>query len=71
MALLDLARAPSRSASFADWIARISGGAAALFVRWDDARRTRNALLDLSDHELDDIGLTRGDVDTVSRYHRF
>lgn len=30
---------------------------------WNDARMTRNALNELSDHELDDIGLTRGDVE--------
>jgi uncharacterized protein YjiS (DUF1127 family) len=30
---------------------------------WNDARLTRNALSALSDHELEDIGLTRGDVE--------
>ena len=29
---------------------------------WNEARVTRNALLDLSDAQLEDIGLTRGDV---------
>jgi uncharacterized protein YjiS (DUF1127 family) len=29
---------------------------------WNDRRVTRNALLELSDHELDDIGLSRADV---------
>ncbi|MCA0919452.1 DUF1127 domain-containing protein [Pseudooceanicola nanhaiensis] len=33
---------------------------------WNDARVTRNALSKLSDRELDDIGLTRGDIDRVS-----
>ena len=34
---------------------------------WNDARVTRNALAKLSDRELDDIGLCRGDVDFIGR----
>ena len=34
---------------------------------WNDARMTRNALNRLSDHELDDIGLCRGDIDRIAR----
>ena len=30
---------------------------------WNDARVTRKALSTLSDRELDDIGLCRGDID--------
>lgn len=37
----------------------------AAFAAWNDARLTRNALNELSDHELDDIGLTRGDVERL------
>ena len=33
---------------------------------WNDRRQTRNALGKLSDRELDDIGLCRGDIDNVS-----
>ena len=33
---------------------------------WNDARVTRNALNRLTDRELDDIGLTRGDIDRVA-----
>lgn len=32
---------------------------------WNDARVTRNALGKLSDRELDDIGLCRGDIDRL------
>lgn len=32
---------------------------------WYDARATRNALERLSDRELDDIGLCRGDIERV------
>lgn len=32
---------------------------------WNASRETRAALSRLSDHELDDIGLVRGDIDTL------
>jgi uncharacterized protein YjiS (DUF1127 family) len=32
---------------------------------WNDARVTRNALGKLSDRELDDIGLCRGDIEHI------
>ncbi len=34
---------------------------------WNDARVTRKALNKLSDRELDDIGLCRGDIDLIGR----
>ena len=34
-------------------------------ANWNDARVTRNALGKLSDRELDDIGLCRGDIDRL------
>ena len=34
---------------------------------WNDARMTRNALNRLTDRELDDIGLCRGDIEFISR----
>ena len=34
---------------------------------WNDARVTRNALSRLSDRELDDIGLCRGDIERIAR----
>ncbi len=33
---------------------------------WNDARMTRKSLSRLSDRELDDIGLTRGDINAVA-----
>ena len=38
----------------------------AAFTAWNDARATRKALSALTDRELDDIGLTRGDVANFS-----
>jgi len=34
---------------------------------WNDARVTRRSLRNLSDAELDDIGLARGDIELVAR----
>ena len=36
-------------------------------VDWNDARVTRDALSALSDRELEDIGLVRGDIDDVAK----
>ncbi|MEL6585973.1 MAG: DUF1127 domain-containing protein [Pseudomonadota bacterium] len=36
-------------------------------VAWNDQRVTAKALNQLSDRELDDIGLVRADIDAVSR----
>ncbi|MEL6617537.1 MAG: DUF1127 domain-containing protein [Pseudomonadota bacterium] len=35
-------------------------------IAWNDARVTRNALNALTDRELEDIGLSRGDIDMVA-----
>lgn len=43
------------------------GGMFAMLADWNDARITRKALGKLSDRELDDIGLCRGDVDQMGR----
>lgn len=37
-----------------------------IFAAWNDARVTRNSLNKLTDRELDDIGLCRGDIDGVA-----
>jgi uncharacterized protein YjiS (DUF1127 family) len=37
------------------------------FQSWNDARVTRKALNKLSDRELDDIGLCRGDIADIGR----
>ncbi|MEX0285026.1 MAG: DUF1127 domain-containing protein [Paracoccaceae bacterium] len=52
---------------------RIASTFASLFgalAEWNDARVTRNALNQLSDRELEDIGLIRGDIDDVASKYR-
>lgn len=34
----------------------------AAFTAWNEARKTRDALSALSDRELEDIGISRGDI---------
>jgi uncharacterized protein YjiS (DUF1127 family) len=41
--------------------------AVAALQAWNDARVTRKALNRLTDRELDDIGLCRGDIDHIGR----
>lgn len=55
---------------------RVHGGAGSFgfgskiwsaLAAWNDARVTKNALGRLSDRELDDIGLCRGDIELIAR----
>lgn len=65
MAIFDTSRTTYGSATAAS---RFFAAFSALFgavVAWNDARATRNALSALSDRELEDIGLTRADIDDV------
>ncbi len=41
--------------------------AAASVAAWNNARITRKSLSKLSNRELDDIGLCRGDIDLIGR----
>lgn len=43
------------------------GTAATALQAWNSARVTRNALSKLSNRELDDIGLCRGDIELIGR----
>lgn len=66
MASFDTTRTTYGSASAASrFLAAISATIASM-IAWNDARVTRNALASLSDRELDDIGLSRADIDTVA-----
>ena len=45
----------------------ISNAAHMRSMSWNSARVTRKALSKLSNRELDDIGLCRGDIDLIGR----
>ncbi len=53
--------------------ARVTGvfaGVLASLAAWNDVRVTRKALSRLSDRELDDIGLTRADIERIGETTR-
>ena len=60
MALLDQTRS-TRSGYGTGVLSNLIGAITA----WNDARITRKALAQLSDRELEDIGLSRGDIDQM------
>ncbi len=70
MALLDFSRSQNVSVTAADWVFGTVANVIAALVGWNDARRTRDALSQLSAYELDDIGLTGADIDMISRHAR-
>lgn len=56
----------TRQARLASRAAFALKGAADHLTSWNQARRTRNTLSRLSAHELEDIGLTPGDIDQIT-----
>ena len=67
MAAFDTSRTAYGSASAVSRISAFVANAFSGVVAWNDARATRRALSTLSDRELDDIGLVRGDIDQVAQ----
>jgi len=63
MAAFDTSRpaAGLSAGSFSRFVADAFGALAT----WSDARQTRKALSALTDRELDDIGLCRGDIENI------
>ncbi len=66
MATFDTTRTTYGSATAASRLASTFNAIVAAVVGWNDARITRNALASLTDRELEDIGLSRGDIDYVA-----
>ncbi len=46
---------------------RVLAGLVGRIAAWNDARVTRASLSRLSDRELDDLGLVRGDIDEIAQ----
>lgn len=70
MAAFDTSRTSYGSQSFTGRINAFIANVIASVVAWNDARVTRNALASLSDRELEDIGLVRGDIEYVATVNR-
>ncbi|SMO93479.1 DUF1127 domain-containing protein [Ruegeria faecimaris] len=65
MAALDTTRTTTGSFGLVGRIGATFAMVVNAVVEWNDARVTRNALSGLSDRELEDIGLCRGDIEIV------
>ncbi|MCW8842519.1 MAG: DUF1127 domain-containing protein [Rhodobacteraceae bacterium] len=65
MTAFDAATPASTRVSLADRIVNAKARFVAAYANWQDQRATRAALAALSDRELDDIGLCRGDLDGI------
>lgn len=66
MATFDTTRTTYGAASVAGQFTRMIHLAVTSLVAWNDLRMTRNALASLTTRELEDIGLTRADLDTFT-----
>ncbi len=71
MAALDTTRiATTGSFGLAGRIGAFFVSAFNVAAEWNDARATRKALAGLTDRELSDIGLCRGDIDDIIQRRR-
>lgn len=61
MAAIDTNRSAFASTGGASFFTAITSA----FTAWNEARQTRKVLGQLTDRELDDIGLCRGDIDSL------
>jgi len=66
MAVFDTTRTSYGSQSLVSRFFAQMATVTAAIAAWNDARVTRKALSSLSDRELEDIGLVRGDIDLVA-----
>ncbi|MBT8418996.1 MAG: DUF1127 domain-containing protein [Silicimonas sp.] len=71
MALIDMGRSSGHSSSLTNTIRALVNAATVAVADWNDTRRTRHILSQLTAHELDDIGLSRGDIDALTRVRHF
>ena len=69
MAAFDTTRPAYGAAPVAGQVTGFISNLVSLVIAWNDARVTRKALNALTDRELDDIGLIRGDIENVADGH--
>jgi uncharacterized protein YjiS (DUF1127 family) len=66
MALYETTRSPIGGQSLLGRLSATFVSVAGAVIAWNDARVTRNSLAQLTDRELDDIGLCRGDIEEIA-----
>lgn len=57
---------PNRTLGAGASATRVLADLVGRIAAWNDARVTRKALSALSNHELEDLGLVRGDIDDIA-----
>ncbi|MGR3291597.1 MAG: DUF1127 domain-containing protein [Paracoccaceae bacterium] len=67
MAIFETIRPITFGTRFATRLTAVSSAFFDAVSEWNDIRATRISLGALSDVQLDDIGLTRGDIDAIKR----
>ncbi|WP_306115433.1 MULTISPECIES: DUF1127 domain-containing protein [unclassified Roseovarius] len=65
MAVIDTTRTHAATGLVGHTVAKVIAAVSTFF----ETRATRKALSQLSDRELDDIGLNRGDIERIGIYH--
>lgn len=65
MAVYETTRAIGLGQAVAGRLSRAIHNITALVINWNDNRTTRLALSKLTDRELADIGLSRGDIERI------
>lgn len=65
MTAFDTTRVFETGRSFGGRVSAFAASIIDTIVAWNDRRMTREALSKLTDRELDDIGLSRGDIDDM------
>jgi len=66
MAAFDIYRANTLTAAKSGLSLTWVSSTIASIIVWNDQRVTRNSLSNLSDRQLEDIGLNRGDIDDIA-----
>lgn len=66
MAAIDFSRTAHGSTGLVGRIGSVLRAVPGIVIAWNDARVTRNALSALTDRELEDIGLVRGDIPSLA-----
>lgn len=66
MAAFDIYRANNLTAAKSGLSLTWVSSTIASIIVWNDQRVTRNSLSNLSDRQLEDIGLNRGDIDDIA-----
>ncbi|TNJ42040.1 DUF1127 domain-containing protein [Phaeobacter sp. B1627] len=65
MAAFDTTRTAQGTSGLIGRIGALGHSIIAAILAWNDVRMTRKVLSALTDRELSDIGLTRGDLDSI------